>query len=280
MEPKLLTAERFVDTRTGCSYRYVHSSTEYFTPHYHDYYEIFLPLDGNATHIVNGERIPLRRGMAVFIRPFDTHDYICQSGEQYYMLNVTFSAETAEEIFGFLGNGFKKEALLSPSLPPTVGLSDSELEVISARMVDISTIGDGDAEKLKTALRIFIFTLITEHFAKFRERKDSAIPSWLTELRRTMKNDGNFIKGASVIPELCDKSREHVSRSMKKYYGVTVSEFVNGLRLNYVANMLRHSDHNILDIIFESGFNNVSWASKCFVEKYGCTMSEYRKKSQ
>ena len=94
-----------------------------------------------------------------------------------------------------------------------------------------------------------------------------------------MKNDGNFIKGASVIPDLCDKSREHVSRSMKKYYGVTVSEFVNGLRLNYVANMLRHSDHNILDIIFESGFNNVSWASKCFTEKYGFTMSEYRKRS-
>jgi AraC family cel operon transcriptional repressor len=67
---------------------------------------------------------------------------------------------------------------------------------------------------------------------------------------------------------------------MKKYYGVSVSEYVNGLRLNYIANMLRHSDRNILDIVYESGFNNVSWANNCFYKKYGCTMSVYRKHPQ
>ena len=51
MEPKLLTAERFVDRETGCSYRYVHSSTEYFRPHFHDYYEIFILMEGEAKHL-------------------------------------------------------------------------------------------------------------------------------------------------------------------------------------------------------------------------------------
>ena len=275
MEAKLLTAERFVDGRMGCSYRYVHSSTEYFRPHYHDYYEIFIPLDGSATHLVNGARIPLSRGMAVFVRPNDTHDYVCENGESFYMLNITFTKETADEIFGFLGAGFKKDALFSPELPPAVELGDVDLEKISSQMDDITAIGN--VEKLRTALRVFILSLITEHFSGFRERSVDTAPRWLSELRRAMRNDRNFVKGSAVIPELCDKSREHVSRSMKKYYGVTVSEFVNSLRLNYIANMLRHSDHSILDVILESGFNNVSWASKCFAEKYRCTMSEYRK---
>ena len=67
---------------------------------------------------------------------------------------------------------------------------------------------------------------------------------------------------------------------MKKYYGVTVSEYINDLRLNYISNMLQYSNHNILDIIFESGFNNVSWCCECFKKKYGASMSEYRKQKR
>ena len=77
--------------------------------------------------------------------------------------------------------------------------------------------------------------------------------------------------------ELSDRSREHVSRSLKKYTGMTVSEFVNDLRLTFVANMLKNSNHSVSHILFESGFNNVSWASELFRKKYGMTMREYRK---
>ena len=44
-----------------------------------------------------------------------------------------------------------------------------------------------------------------------------------------------------------------------------------------VASMLKNSNHDIADIIFESGFGNISWASELFKKKYGMTMSEYRK---
>jgi AraC-like DNA-binding protein len=42
--------------------------------------------------------------------------------------------------------------------------------------------------------------------------------------------------------------------------------------------MLRDSNHGITKIIFESGFNNISWAFEQFKKKYGMTMSQYRKK--
>ena len=64
---------------------------------------------------------------------------------------------------------------------------------------------------------------------------------------------------------------------MKKYMGSTVSEYINALRLNYIANMLRDSNHAVTEIIYESGFNNISWASEQFKKKYGVTMSQYRK---
>lgn len=60
--------------------------------------------------------------------------------------------------------------------------------------------------------------------------------------------------------------------------GVTLSEFVNDLRLSFIANMLKNSNHDIADIVFDSGFGNLSWASDLFKKKYGVTMSEYRKR--
>ena len=277
VEPKLLTAERFVDMRMGCSYRYIHSTTEYFRPHYHDYYEIFILYDGIAAHLINGERHMLNKGDAVFIRPNDTHDYTCISEEAFKMLNITFTSETAEEIFAFLGEGFGSDELCTSRLPVCVKLSDAYQKELFERMTHIRLIEDNKVAELKSALRILIFKLITEVFSNPSNEVLPEAPFWLCELREKLREDSNFILGIPAISELTDKSREHVARSMKKYFGVTVSEYINDLRLNYIANMLQYSDHNIIDVIFESGFNNVSWCCKCFKKKYGVSMSEYRR---
>ena len=277
MEPKLLTAERFVDTRTGISYRYVHSDTEYFRPHFHDYYELFLLLDGEVTHFVNGEYLHLRRGSCVFIRPSDTHDYILRSGEGFSMLNITFTAYTAEKLFEYLGEGFNTDMLLNAKLPPEVYLSESDVEYILSHMTTVSTIDEKDHKRVQTALRVLLFRIFTRFFADFGDEVTPEVPEWLSQLCAIMQKNGNFVYGISYMVELSGKSREHLARSVKKYFGVTLSEFINDLRLRFIANMLKNSNHDIADIIFESGFGNISWAYEEFKEKYGMTMSQYRK---
>ncbi|MBR6726967.1 MAG: helix-turn-helix domain-containing protein [Clostridia bacterium] len=280
MEPKLLTAERFVDSRTGCSYRYVYSDTEYFRPHYHDYYEIFLLLDGEAVHCVNGEQIPLKRGTLVFIRPADTHDYVLREGKKFSMLNITFTKETAELLFAFLGDGFAPERLLDPPLPPTVLLPAPSLDYVIGQMTAIRAIDAAAPERLKTALRILIFRILTRFFAALPESAEADLPPWLARLCNEMRKDGNFTYGIERMLTLCDKSREHISRSLKKHLGLTPSEFINDLRLNFIANMLKNSNHGVAEIVFESGFGNLSWAAELFRQKYGMTMSAYRKNPQ
>ena len=81
-----------------------------------------------------------------------------------------------------------------------------------------------------------------------------------------------------MLFSLADKSREYVCRSMKKYLGVTVTEYINDLRLSYICNMLHNSNHAVAEIVYASGFNNLSWASSLFKEKYGMTMGQYRKR--
>ncbi len=276
MDAKLLTANRFVDQNIGISYRYVYSDTEFFRPHYHDYYEIFLMHDGTCIHYINGSKTKLEKGSLVFIRPNDIHDYVGINGQKFSMLNITFTKETADTIFEFLSDGFPANQLISAKYPPSVELSNNDFARFEGKMSSIRAIDPKNYNLIKSKLRIFVLDLLTKYFFT-SENEVETVPFWLEAMCDKFSREGNFKNNTEYFFSLSDKTREHVSRSMKKYYNLTVTEYINSLRINYIANMLINSNHKICDIIYDSGFNNISWASELFKQKYGVTMQEYRK---
>lgn len=275
MNAKLLTEKNEFDSNLECYYRYVYSETEKSVSHYHEFYEFCLILKGSVCHIVNGSKTKLTKGSLVLVRPKDIHKYTCINSEPFCFLNISFTANTAEQIFHFLGDGFPSEQLINSDLPPEINLSDYELKKFTNRFESIKAIDPADKDKLKTSLRVFLFNTFTNYFSAVNQTSES-MPIWLEQMCEKIKNNGNFVAGSDYFFNLSDKSREHISRCLKKYTGMTVTEYINSLRLNYIANMLRNSNYSISDIIFDSGFNNISWASEQFKAKYGMTMREYR----
>lgn len=278
MDIKLLTEKYEFDEKLGCLYRYVYSDTEHFNLHRHEFYEFFLMLDGNAYHLINGKKTRLTKGSLVFIRPDDVHDYIGIGGKPFSFLNISFSHNTAEQIFDFLGDGFGSLQLKGSTMPPEITLNSYELKRFNNRFDTIKAIDPQNAAELKTAIRSFLFNTFTRYFSSVEQTTEN-MPLWLEQMCDKIKRDGNFALGSEYFFSLSDKSREHISRTLKKHTGMTVSEYINSLRLNFIANMLRNSNYSISQIIFDSGFNNISWASECFKLKYGITMREYRQKT-
>ncbi len=278
MQLKLLTNEYEFNNNLECLYRYVYSDTEHFNLHHHEFYEFFLILDGNAYHLINGKKTRLTKGSLVFIRPDDIHDYVGINGKPFSFLNISFSYDTAEQIFDFLGDGFPSEQLISSPMPPEIHLNDYDLKRFNNRFEGIKAIDPQNASAFKTAMRTFLFNTFTRYFSLGEQVRED-MPAWLEQMCEKIKRDGNFALGSEYFFSLSDKSREHISRSIKKYTGMTVSEYINSLRLNFIANMLRNSNYSISQIIFDSGFNNISWASEQFKAKYGITMREYRQKT-
>ncbi len=56
----------------------------------------------------------------------------------------------------------------------------------------------------------------------------------------------------------------------------TLKEFVNDLRINYACQLLQENRHNITQICFEAGFNNISNFNRRFKEIKGITPQQYR----
>lgn len=275
---KRLEARWHLDEEAECLYRLVKNQTERFVPHCHEYYEIFLTTAGRAEHYINGETESVSPNRLIFIRKDDVHDYKNFDGA-FEFVNLAFSENTLLKLFDYLGEGFPGKSLLESKMPPMVELSEKEGKWLYLRLAELNTVNFFHKAELKTKARVLLTEIFSRYFSSVRSTA-SEIPVWLENAYNKMKSPKNFIAGKSKFFELCGMSREHSTRSMKQYYGITPSEYVNELRLIYAANLLISSNLNAAEICYECGFQNLSWFYNEFESRYGASPAKYRKKYQ
>lgn len=277
MEPKMLEARFHTDPATGCLCRYVRSETEYFRPHFHDYFELFLVMSGSVCHIVNGQEQRLSEGELLFIRDADVHDYKRGDSGSFSFINLAFTAQTLQELRAFLGGGFPAEQLLHAPLPPAVQLTPREKEALSYALIALN--GSSDPARIRFLARALLVRVFSDCFARCRTAAPEA-PAWLEAVCEKMKEPQNFLAGTARMRALAGRSREHLTRCMKRCYGVTPSGYVTDLRLGHAADLLLVSNLTVTEICYACGFENLSWFYKCFSEKYGATPTAFRRQRQ
>lgn len=271
----MLDKKHHTDNQTGCLCRYVRSNTEYFSRHCHNYYEIFMVLKGNVCHVVNNKEQNLTEGQILFIRDFDVHDYKSNDGKYFEFINLAFTKETFDEMAKYLGSGFDFEKFFKSPLPPCAVLRQSEKEKLFYEFAELYQ--DSDKQYTKLKARTLILNIFTRYFSNVSSVGGSDVPSWLELTYELIKKPKNFVRGINRLYELSGKSREHLARSLKKYYGTTPAQLIAELRLGYAADLLTSSNLSVTDICFECGFENLSWFYKLFCEKFGMTPAKYRK---
>lgn len=63
---------------------------------------------------------------------------------------------------------------------------------------------------------------------------------------------------------------------MRRHTGMSLSEYVNDIRLRKAMEMLCHTDNSISDIAYDTGFANVTYFNRLFRQKYGCKPKSVR----
>lgn len=269
------TAESNIDPESGCYVRFVYGGVDAYIPHSHDYYEVFIVASGTVGHMVNGIMQKLPAGSLVFIRPDDVHAHLCSDRKNAF-INLTFTKETAKMLFAYLFDGTDTEKMLSCDMPPMVFLDKNSREILISQMNELNTERWQDKSALKIRVRTILASIFAHFAAALPKAPRDAIPHWLVELTGEMTKSENFTAGAERMLALSKKSREHLSRSLKKYYGVTVTDYINILRINYASNLLLNTNIPIIDICFECGFQSLSYFYRIFKEKNGLTPSDFR----
>lgn len=272
------TVEKNIDLSTECRAHFVFGREDIYIPHSHDYFEIFIVAKGTITHMVNNRIYHFPEGSLVFIRPDDIHTNVYNDAKStdISFINLAFTRNTAKQLFEYIFDKKTTENLLSCPMPPHVILNKNETKNLILRINDLNSENRKDSNAIKLRTRV-ILANIFPYFSNINyEATDNVPPAWLSTLAENMKKPQNFSEGIDRMIALSSKSREHLCRSFKKYYSISVSEYINELRINYASNLLINTNKPIIDICFECGFQSMSYFYRIFKQKNGETPNTFR----
>ena len=276
-----LSAIDYLDPVTEAHYAFFQASQEITTvPHCHDFYELFLVVNGRINHHVNGTKQLVKNGDLTFIRPEDVH-YFCQDiDSQCQLINLSFSQQTILDLINYLGDGFAHQHLLGQELPPSVLLTPTEKNQVQSQLEHLNNIHLHQKNLIRTTMRVILLEILTRYFPSKKRSQSEDMPQWLEEICQVMQEPQNFAIGVSKLYDLAAVTPEHISRSFKKHLDVTPTQYINDLRLNYAAKLLLHSNKTILDISLEAGFESLSHFYHLFNQKFEQSPAHFRKSSQ
>ncbi|NQX58789.1 AraC family transcriptional regulator [Paenibacillus qinlingensis] len=73
-------------------------------------------------------------------------------------------------------------------------------------------------------------------------------------------------------------SSAYLGKLFKDSYQLTLTEYINEVRLQHAQHLLENGDHSVLDIMEKCGYANPSYFFRLFKAKFGSTPKEYRMK--
>ncbi|MCF7802623.1 MAG: AraC family transcriptional regulator [Candidatus Marinimicrobia bacterium] len=269
--------EEIFDLDRDFHYAFHRSLQEITVPHTHDFYEVFLITRGGVKHMINSEERQLEEGDLVFIRPEDMHYYSPENGRQCELINLAFSKEVQGQLFDFLGESVDKANLMESKFPYCVSLEDVEKEVLTRKLENLNTLSRERTSKIKGYFRALLVDIFVEYFQQESEEEHANIPEWLERLISKLSEKENFIRGIDALYEMSPHTPEHLARVFRKFFGVTPTQYINNLRLNYAANKLSFSTESITEIAMDCGFNNLSHFYHLFKNEYQMSPGDFRK---
>lgn len=248
--------------------------------HWHDELEIIYVKRGSLNVNIAGESYVGKPGDAFVVSPGNLHFMGSQTGKvDYYTFlfpikYITFNAEDMldREVLEPLNSG---RHMIHPQIGKTAG-------DICEELIDIHQLKNSEAEqkiaaqlKTKMTLLQFILKMWQEGFIK-----DNA-----TSGRNTIEKEmvsyiqQNYTEKISLkeFGSQFHLSEKYISRYFKEHFHITLSQYVNHLRLEHARQLLQDTALPITEVAMQSGYQNVSYFIRSFKETYGVPPLKYRK---
>ncbi len=232
---------------------------------------------GEYLHRINGKTYPMREGDACFVRPSDAHMILASPSESVAKhVNFLITSEYAERIL----NSYR---------PDLISVLSDEKSELSFRLAAnemsriISTCLALQSSHVTYESKVFHSKIMVERvlntFLEVRYPLLSSYPQWFSELLLLL-SDPRIRMSIDEIAATTPYSASRLSRIFKDLIGVSVIDYVRRIKLNYAAELLKTTNLNVLEIVYELGYNSVSYFNHTFREFFGFAPNEFRKSAQ
>lgn len=241
--------------------------------HFHHWYEIFIVTSGSCEFSVYDKFFRVNAGTAMMLSPGVFHYYTSTEGCEYTI--IEFAA-------GYMSRYFSNDAsklLLQCFNSQTISLSESEI----VKCIDFCEIADNESNTSVSDKFIAIASVLnllnntSQNTVKMQtnpERKKSI--EKLNYISNYISDNFKDINSVSELAKACYISKSHMCRIFKEQLGISVSSYINNMKINTARELLISGDMSVLEIALESGFNSTQYFHKVFKAQLGCSPKEYR----
>ncbi len=256
----------------------VHSRHSSSPMHLHYKWEVLLFVDGKGVHTINDTVFnDVRQGDVFIIGPPHQHDLAVTLPHLHW--DIYCDNDTMEKIcndiqpdlYEHLCNSAIRFTLRHDQL--TCVLKDVEL--ISKLHIPLPP-DEEDHSPLRAFTNAIIAYLLNVYTLQDIQKKMD-IPAWLLDFVNELKKPSVFSKRAHEVATLSHYSYPQLARIFKKYFGISLIDFLTDLRLNYAETLLLNTDYSVLAIANELGYANHALLTKKFKEKFGYTPMQHRR---
>jgi AraC-like DNA-binding protein len=110
------------------------------------------------------------------------------------------------------------------------------------------------------------------------------VPLYKQRLDNLIRNEKIYLNPKIHLADLSDRlelKTHHVSQLINQYYGLSFFDFINGFRIEEAKNIIKQNPmHTLLEVSFQSGFNNKTSFLNAFKKFEKITPSQYREQAR
>ena len=255
------------------------------TWHYHNHFEISFITEGTGKRIVADSMEEFQPGDLVFLGRNLPHVWIADKEPR------VFSNRTLEMVFlQFTSNVLSPSLLALPEfkhVKKALEFSERGIQIVDQTLNEVSEIML-QLPYLENFERMIQFFKMMDIIG----RSNSNVSLASEEYLKKRFNTGNK-RIATVHEYLMNHYREEINlreladlvnmaegslcRFFKENMGITLFEYLNRIKIELSCNLLMNNDLSIIEVGFDSGFNNLSHFNKQFKRILGMPPSQYRK---
>lgn len=259
---------------------------EYTTPnppHGHSQWELVLFEKGVCINGVNEKQFTATRGDIFLLGPPHIHEIQFKTQEHLHR-DVYFSVEEMKNICANFSPTLYDELsdnkqlltlTLSPSVYETIDMLMQNLDALILATYTDSNISHNSLRGIAHA----ILNLVLSIFYSQSALKKISIPLPLLTVLNNLKSPEYFTQKVNDIIADINYSHSQFLKIFKQHTGVSLVQYLQHLRINYAAELLRNTNDTVLSVCEKSGYDSLSFFIKSFKSTYGLTPLQYRKKS-
>ncbi|WP_109435813.1 AraC family transcriptional regulator [Aquimarina sp. AU119] len=283
-KPKFLSSDR--TSNFGISISYFELPFFLNPLHYHKELELAYIIEGYGTRYVGSSIKSYQKGDMVLVGEELTH--VWKSDQQFYEKDTDLLTKAI--VLKFYPDFAGKDFLRIPDVYPInrvfekasgglhiEGKTNEIISNILHKMLDQSSL-----EQMASLIQILSLISKSEEvevLSNFDLHKSSN-PKEKDRMNKIIQHTMlNFTKNISLdeISNVANLSKSAFCRYFKNAVKKSYSEFLYEVRVEFACKMLLESNVTIMQICYESGFNNPSAFSQIFKRAKGVTPNQYRK---